>query len=94
MKGSFDINSKEDCAKVAKCILDAANRPVETAARAFGGYPVMVLGADKGRLGGVSEGIETLALEQKLGAHLGLLAHSGILNDILPTSPKRRHCSF
>lgn len=70
-KNSFDLNSKEDCAKVAKYILGAANRPVDVAARAFGGYAVMVLGAEKGRVGGVSAGLEILALEQKIGNYLG-----------------------
>lgn len=70
-KSSFDLNSKEDCAKVAKFILGAANRPVDLAVRAFGGYAVMVLGAEKDRLGGVPAGLEILALEQKLGSYLG-----------------------
>lgn len=71
VKSSFDVNSKEDCTKVAKFILGAANRPVELAARAFGGYAVMVLGAEKDRLGGVPNGLEILALEQKIGNYLG-----------------------
>lgn len=71
VKSSFDLNSKEDCAKVAKFILGAANRPVDVAARAFGGYAVMILGAEKGRLGGVPMGVEILALEQKIGSYFG-----------------------
>lgn len=70
-KSSFDLNSKEDCAKVAKYILGAANRTVDLAARAFKGYAVMVLGAEKGRLGGVPAGIEILDLEQKISGYLG-----------------------
>ncbi|WP_026552483.1 hypothetical protein [Arthrobacter sp. H20] len=71
VKSSFDLNLKEDCAKVAKFILGAANRPVDLAARAFGGYAVMVLGAEKGRVGGVPAGLEILALGQKIGRYFG-----------------------
>ncbi|MGV0109003.1 hypothetical protein [Arthrobacter sp. CP30] len=71
VKSTFELKSMDDCAKVAKYILGAANRPVDLAARAFGGYAVMVLGAEKGRIGGVPAGIEILALEQKIGNYLG-----------------------
>ena len=71
VKSTFDLDSMDDCAKVAKFILGAANRSVELANRAFGGYAVMVLGAEKGRVAGVPAGIEVLALDQKIAKYLG-----------------------
>lgn len=71
VKSTLDLTSKQDCAKVAKFILGAANRSPEMAARAFGGYAVMVIGAQQGLHTGVRKGVEILELEHKITKYLG-----------------------
>ncbi|WP_052207401.1 hypothetical protein [Sinomonas humi] len=71
VKSELDLVSKEEATKVAKFILGAANRLPSLAARDFGGYAVMVIGAKQGGLPGVPAGTEILAIEQKIGKYLG-----------------------
>jgi hypothetical protein len=66
LKRQLDFTSKEETTKIAKFILGAANRLPATAERHFGGYAVMVIGAEKGGLPGVPAGTEVLAIEQKI----------------------------
>lgn len=70
IKRQLDFSSKEETTKIAKFILGAANRLPTTAARDFGGYAVMVIGAEKGGLPGVPAGTEVLAIEQKINKFL------------------------
>lgn len=72
IKGPLDLRSRKDSGKVAKFILGAANRSVETAATAFQGYAAMVVGVASGRAIGVAP-IEAMdiarGVERYLGAH-------------------------
>lgn len=70
VKRQLDFSSKEETTKVAKFILGAANRLPATAERHFGGYAVMVIGAEKGSLPGVPAGTEVLDIEQKINKFL------------------------
>lgn len=70
IKRQLDFSSKEETTKVAKFILGAANRLPATAERHFGGYAVMVIGAEKGGLPGVPAGTEILDIEQKINKFL------------------------
>lgn len=70
IKRQLDFSSKEETTKVAKFILGASNRLPETAERHFGGYAVMVVGAEKGGLPGVPAGTEILDIEQKINKFL------------------------
>lgn len=70
LKRQLDFTSKEETTKIAKFILGASNRLPATAARHFGGYAVMVIGAVKGGLPGVPAGTEVLAIEQKINRFL------------------------
>jgi hypothetical protein len=70
LKRQLDFTSKEETTKIAKFILGAANRLPATAERHFGGYAVMVIGAEKGGLPGVPAGTEVLAIEQKINKFL------------------------
>ena len=65
VKRELDFSSREETTKVAKFILGAANRLPTVALRNFGGYAVMVVGAEKGGLPGVPAGTEILDIEQK-----------------------------
>lgn len=64
------FTSKEETTKIAKFNLGAANRLPATADRHFGGYAVMVIGAEKGGLPGVPAGTEILDIEQKINKFL------------------------
>lgn len=70
IKRQLDFSSKEETTKIAKFILGAANRLPATAGRHFGGYAVMVIGAEKGGLPGVPAGTEVLDIEQKINKFL------------------------
>ncbi|WP_133162918.1 hypothetical protein [Arthrobacter glacialis] len=70
IKRQLDFSSKEETTKLAKFILGAANRLPATADRHFGGYAVMVIGAEKGGLPGVPAGTEVLDIEQKINKFL------------------------
>lgn len=70
IKRQLDFSSKEETTKIAKFILGAANRLPSTAKRHFGGYAVMVIGAEQGGLPGVPAGIEMLDIEQKINKFL------------------------
>lgn len=70
IKRQLDFSSKEETTKVAKFILGAANRLPAIAARDFGGYAVMVIGAEKDGLPGVAAGTEVLDIEQKINKFL------------------------
>lgn len=70
IKRQLDFSSKEETTKIAKFILGAANRLPVTAERHFGGYAVMVIGAEQGGLPGVSAGTEVLDIEQKINRFL------------------------
>lgn len=62
IKSSVDLK-ENDLAKIAKFILGAVNRMPETAAAAFGGYGVMVIGVAPGEVVGMPK-IEALDLEK------------------------------
>jgi len=68
-KSDLDLTTKRDQAKLAKFILGAANRMPDTAARAFEGYAVMVIGASKAAFVGVPP-IETLLIEKAVLPYL------------------------
>ncbi|MEE2570957.1 hypothetical protein V1638_16395 [Pseudarthrobacter sp. J64] len=70
IKRQLDFSSKEETTKIAKFILGAANRLPATAERHFGGYAVMVIGAEQGGLPGVPAGTEVLDIEQKINKFL------------------------
>lgn len=70
IKRELDFSSKEETTKIAKFILGAANRLPATAVRHFGGYAVMVIGAEMGGLPGVAAGTEVLDIEQKIDKFL------------------------
>lgn len=52
-KSDLDLTTKQGCFHVAKAILGMANRPVEVAARACGGYGYIVVGVEPENLAGV-----------------------------------------
>jgi hypothetical protein len=70
LKRQLDFSSRDETTKIAKFILGAANRLPATAERHFGGYAVMVIGAEKGGLPGVPAGTEVLAIEEKINKFL------------------------
>lgn len=70
IKRQLDFSSKEETTKIAKFILGAANRLPATAERHFGGYAVMVIGAEHGGMPGVPTGIEMLDIEHKINKFL------------------------
>lgn len=70
IKRQLDFSSKEETTKIAKFILGAANRLPAIAERHFGGYGVMVIGAEQGGLPGVPAGTEVLDIEQKINKFL------------------------
>src|SRR5665647_854887 len=65
IKSDVDLSTRLGGAKVAKFVLGAANRPVELAARAFGGYGVLVIGVEPGGTPGIPP-VEVLALETRI----------------------------
>lgn len=52
-KTNLDLNTKSGCFHVAKAILGMANRPVDVAARACGGFGYIVIGVEPENLAGV-----------------------------------------
>lgn len=70
-KSSLDFSSKEDCAKVAKFILGAANRSPEIAEKHFKGFAVMVIGVAEGKASGIARGTERHQLSDKIQKYLG-----------------------
>lgn len=65
VKSDVDLSTALGGAKVAKFILGASNRSVELAARAFGGYGVLVIGVEPGGTPGIPP-VEVLALETRI----------------------------
>lgn len=88
VKSTIDLSKPVGKATVAKFILGAANRPVELAERNFGGYALMVLGAQKGESVGVEAGIEVLTLKQKVEKYVGQDGPEFILEKIKLDSGK------
>lgn len=70
IKGPLDLRSRKDSGKVAKFILGAANRSVETAATAFQGYAALVIGVASGRAIGVAP-IEAMDIARGVERYLG-----------------------
>lgn len=70
VKRELDFTSREETTKVAKFILGASNRLPSMATRSFGGFAVMVIGAEQGALPGVPAGTEILDIEQKINKFL------------------------
>lgn len=71
VKSQLDLSKAEGIAKVAKFLLGAANRRPNDAGRHFQGYAVLVIGAEKGKSGGIPRGTEAHELEDKLRPYLG-----------------------
>jgi hypothetical protein len=71
LKGPMDLRSKADKQKIAKFILGAANRLSETAAEAFEGCAVMILGLTERGIEGLPP-IEMLELSKVVQPFLGI----------------------
>lgn len=71
IKSDIDLTRPAGYTKVAKFLLGASNRQPDVAARHFGGYAVMVLGAEAGGLKGLPTGTEPHELEDRLRPYLG-----------------------
>lgn len=69
VRSDVDLATKLGAAKVAKFILGAANRPLELAARAFGGYAVMILGVSEGQTPGIAR-VEVKEIETRVRPYL------------------------
>jgi hypothetical protein len=70
LKGPLDLKNSKDKAKLAKFILGAANRMPDTAAVAFGGHAVMVIGVADGLLVGMPP-VEHLDIEKAITPFIG-----------------------
>ncbi|WP_419703233.1 hypothetical protein [Promicromonospora sp. NFX87] len=70
IKGTLDLTGARDRAKLAKFILGAANRMPDKAAKAFGGYAVMVIGVMDGQVVGASP-VENLDIEKAVTPYIG-----------------------
>lgn len=70
VKGTHDLTGARDRGKLAKFILGAANRMPDSAARAFGGYAVMVIGVVDGHVAGVPP-VENLDIEKAVMPFIG-----------------------
>lgn len=70
LKSDLDLTKKTDLAKIAKYILGSANRSPETAATAFEGYGVMIIGVAPGEARGVPP-VEPLEISKVVSAYLG-----------------------
>lgn len=73
LKGTLDLNSRRDAAKVAKFILGAANRPISLAETAFEGTAAMVVGVTNGKPVGVPP-IEPMELARAVERYVGVAA--------------------
>jgi hypothetical protein len=70
IKGPLDLAAKKDQSKVAKFILGAGNRMPETAAAAFEGYGVMVVGVSPSAIVGVPP-VEVLDIDKAVRPFIG-----------------------
>jgi hypothetical protein len=71
VKSAIDFTASAGRAKVAKFLLGAANRMLDSAMRDFHGYAVLVIGAELGRAEGIPGGVEPHELEDQLRPYLG-----------------------
>lgn len=71
LKGPLDMGSKVTGAVIAKFILGAANRQPEIAAKAFGGYGVMVIGVTKDEITGMPP-IEMMEIARRVERFIGV----------------------
>jgi hypothetical protein len=70
-KSDYDLTSSEGQFKVARTILGMANRPVELAARFFGGVGYMVVGAEVNNVAG-TRAVDSAILQNGIGRYLGI----------------------
>ncbi|GAB3164131.1 hypothetical protein GCM10027059_19660 [Myceligenerans halotolerans] len=70
VKGTLDLTSARDRAKLAKFILGAGNRMPDRAAKAFDGHAVMVIGVVDGQAAGVPP-VEVLDIEKAVMPFIG-----------------------
>ncbi|GAA1484665.1 hypothetical protein [Brachybacterium fresconis] len=71
IKGPLDLTKPEGFSKVAKFLLGVSNRKPQDAARNFGGYAVLVIGAQKDAVPGVPAGTEPHQLRDRIEKYLG-----------------------
>lgn len=70
VKSEFDLEDKNDQAKIAKFVLGAANRDSKMASQYFGGHAIMVVGIGDNHIMGVT-GTETKDLDKKVRRIVG-----------------------
>ena len=70
LKSSLDLSSKKDREKIAKFILGAGNRLPETAAVAFEGYAVLVIGVSQGSVDGIQP-VEMMEISRVIQRYVG-----------------------
>lgn len=71
LKGPLDMGSKVTGAVIAKFILGAANRQPDIAAKAFGGYGVMVIGVTNNEITGMPP-IEMMEIARRVERFIGV----------------------
>jgi len=76
-KVDVDLTEKSGRAKVVKFILGMANRTQRVASARFGGYAVMLIGAEQGSCPGIPSGIEGHNLSNAFRPYLGPIHPAG-----------------